>query len=235
LGQYLYGAKPLSAREFAIISVRRIVLATAVLSIVPGCFGNESTPFPPGLEPLEEVTVEPPAPASGDMYPETLAMESGELSRYDWVQARGYIDAPIEDVYAALQMPEVVTDHRAVSRHSVTLDTEPEYEHSFTLHNEIDEFITVEFDIAWRIAAVEGTEDAPDVVAATWQKTYGTTFIDLIRGSLLLHRVTDDVTELELVEHVRAASRGPEPLISYINDLYRNLVEVSHDRPLPTY
>ena len=235
MGQYLYGAKPLPAREFAIISVARIAVATAALSIASGCFGNESTPFPPGLEPLEEVTVEPPAPVDGDMYPEMLRMESGDIGQYDWVQARGYIDAPIEDVYAALRMPEVVADHRAVSRHSVTLDTDPEYEHSFTLHNEVDEFITVEFDITWRLAAVEGTEEAPDTVAATWQKTYGTTFIDILRGSLLLHRVTDDVTEIEVAEHVRAASRGPEPLISYVNDLYQNLVEVSHGRPLPAY
>ena len=223
------------AGEFAIISTFRIVLATAVLSIVPGCFGNESTPFPPGLEPLEENTAEPPTPVDGDMYPESLSIESGEKSRYDWVHARGYVDAPIEDVYAALRMPEVVADHRAVARHSVTLDTDPDYTHSFTLHNEVDDFITVEFDITWRLEAVEGTEDAPDLVAARWQKTHGTTFIDVLEGSLLLHRVTDDVTEFDVVERVRAASRGTEPIVSYVNDLYRNVVEVSHGRPLPSY
>jgi hypothetical protein len=213
----------------------RIVVATAIVSIVSGCFGNEATPFPPGLEPLEEVTVEAPAPTDGDTHPEVLAMASGELGQYDWVQARAWVKAPIEDVYAAIRTVEVVVDHRAIDRWSVEHDTEPEYAHSFTIHNEIDEVITVEFDAAWRFGVVEGTEEAPDLVAATWQKVYGTTFIDILRGSLLLHRVTDDVTELEVVHHVRAASRGPEPLESYLRDMYANLVEVSHGRSVPTY
>lgn len=217
------------------ILVSRILFATVLTAIVAGCFGNEPTAFPPGLEPLEEVTVSPPAPVDGDDYPEALELAKGEMGQYDWVQARGYVGAPIEVVYAAIRMPDVVVDHRAVARWSVELDTEPDYAHSFQMHNEVDDFITVEFDIAWRFGAVEGTEDAPDVVAATWQKVYGTTFIDILRGSLLLHRVTDDVTEIEVVEHVRAASRGTDPIEAYVRDLFANTVEVSHGRPLPTY
>lgn len=200
-----------------------------------GCFGNETTALPPGLQPLEEVTVAPPDPVDGDPHPEALRMESGMISAYDWVQARGYVKAPLSAVYLAMQTPEVVVDHREVDRWSVMHASEPEYDRVFVVHNEVDDIITVEFDLTWRFGITEGNDDAPREAVATWQKTWGTTFISILRGSVVAREVAPGVTEVAIVEHINAAERGPETIEPYIRDYFANLVEVSHGRPVPTY
>ncbi len=205
------------------------------MPLLAGCFGNEKTSFPEGLEPLEEITVEPPDAVDGDPYPETLRMESGSISQYDWVQARGYVKAPMRDVFVALSTPEAVVDRREVARWSVRHDVEPEYDVSFVTRNEVDDIITVEFDVTWRFGVVEGNAEAPTLVAGNWQKTWGTTFIDVLRGSVIAERVEADVTEVAFVEHIRAAERGTGPLETYIEDYFRNTVELAHGRPVPEY
>jgi len=207
-----------------------LALAAALML---GCFGNETTAFPEGLEPLEEATVELPDPVDGQPYPEELRTATGSLPMYGWVHARGYVHAPLADVFAAMRTPEACVDRNQVDRWTVTPDVEPEYDYSFRIHNEVDDIITVEFDITWRLGRVEGTEAAPTLVAGTWQKTWGTTFISLLRGSIVGRRVTDDVSEVEIVEHIRAATGGVDPAEAYVRDLYANIVALSHGEPLP--
>jgi len=198
-----------------------------------GCFGNETTLFPPGLEPLSEVTTDPPAPTADDPYPEAeLSLEKGRNPGYHWVQARGFIHASPDQVFAAIT-PEACLDRRQVDRHSSEWDVEPEYERSFRIHNEVDDIITVEFDVTWRAGVIEGTQEAPTVIAATWQKTWGTTFIDHLCGSIVARPVAENVTELEIVEHLRASSGDSDTIGRYVADLHAAIREVAQDRPLP--
>lgn len=176
-----------------------------------------------------------PAPVDGDPYPEDIVIGVGSIPRYDWAHGRAYIHAPLSEVYNCLQVPEVVVDRRAVDRWSVTLDTEPEYDHSFQTHNSVDDVITVEFDINWRLGVVEGTNDEPRVVAGTFQKTFGTTFISLMRGSVVARQIEPDVTELELVEHIDAATGGSDPIAQFLRDLFDSLVAHTRGTPLPAY
>lgn len=200
-----------------------------------GCFGNEATPFPEGLEPLEAGDPDPPEPRADQPYPEELNIQTGSEADYVWVDARGYVRAPLADVYLAMHTGEVCVDHAAVDRYSIEYDVEPDYDYSFKVHNEVDDVITVEFDMLWRFGVVEGTEEDPQMVAAAFQKVYGTTFISIMRGSVIAHRVEDGVTEIRLIEHLKAASGGVESIRSFIEDLFANIVEVAHGRPLPEY
>jgi hypothetical protein len=208
-------------------------LSSLCIVFVAGCFGNEVTVFPPGLEPLEETTAM--AGTAADPYPEMFALVTGETPEYHFAHGHGFVHAPLEDVHAAMIMPDVCTDWRQTDRHVVELDVEPEYDHSFVIHYEVDEFITVEFDVTWRHGIVEGPEAAPTITSATFQKTYGTTFISLMRGSIVARRINDTTTELELVEHISSASGGSDNIAQFLTDFYANVVAVSHGDPLPMY
>jgi hypothetical protein len=214
------------------ISMRIPTLAALVPLMVGGCFGNETTAFPDGLMPLEEARVDPPSPTDGDPHPEEVRLISGETSRFEFAHARGYVHASLPDVFAALQTPEVVIDRRGVDRYSVTHDVEPDYPVSFVVHNEVDDVITVEFDVTWRMGIVEGGNDTPMLVAATFSKTWGTTIIGILRGSILARYVEPEVTELELVEHLDAPG-GIGPVVAYLQDVHANVVAHVRGEPLP--
>jgi hypothetical protein len=170
-----------------------------------------------------------------DPFPEDLVVAVGETPRYHWVHTHGYIHAPLETVYDALSNPEACVDRRKVTRYTITPDVEPEYERSFLTHNEVDDIITVEFDMTWRFGTVEQTNEVPDLVAGTFSKTFGTTFISIMRGSIVARRIDDTTTELEFVEHLNAATGGADELMTFANDYYDNVVALSHGDPLPMY
>ena len=200
-----------------------------------GCFGNEVTEFPPGLEPLEENTAPIPEAVDGDPYPEVFSLVRGNTPEYDWVHGRGFVKEPVDVVYDILTTPDVAVDERAVSRWSVMLDTEPEYERSFLLHNEVDNVITVTFDVNWRFGTVEYENEEPSLISGTFQKTYGTTFISLMRGSILLRRVDDTTSEVEFIEQINAATGGGDEIEAFIRDYSAEIILVSNGEPLPTY
>jgi hypothetical protein len=159
----------------------------------------------------------------------------GETPRYHFAHGRGYIHAPLEVAYDAISNPEACVDRRQVDRYTITLDVEPEYERSFLTHNEVDDVITVEFDMTWRFGVVEQTNEVPDLIAGTFSKTYGTTFISLMRGSIVARRIDDMTTELEVVEHINAATGGSDDIVAFLNDYFANVVALSHGEPIPTY
>lgn len=212
-----------------------LVVATAMSLCVWGCGGNEATEFPAGLEPLEENTAPAPTGTMTDPFPEEVVLVSGSAPRYEWVHLHGFIHAPLERVYDALSEPEACVDHRKVTRHTITLDTEPDYDRSFLTHNEVDDIITVEFDLNWRFGLVDGSNDRPDLIGGTFSKTFGTTFISLLRGSIVARRIDDVTTEVELIEHINAATGGSDDIISFMTDYFANAVALSHGDPLPTY
>jgi len=91
--------------------------------------------------------------------------------------------------------------------------------------------------MTWRQSAVEGDQLEPEVVGVRFQKTFGTVFIDILRGSVVLRRAAEDdqVTELEMIEHIAAAQGGPETLKSYLTDLHTSVIARVHGAALPVY
>lgn len=205
----------------------------APLLLLTGCFGSETTVFPPGLEPLEaENRAEWPA---GSGYPETLSLAEGAYDEdLDWVHARGYLHAPLADVYAALRTPDVDVDRREVDSWTVTWDVE-DYPTSYVIHNRVDDVITVEFDVTWRHAAVEGTESEPEKTAARWQKTEGSPVITVLEGSAVAWEVADGVTALELQENLESIQSDTHTIASYLTDLFGSVRATVHGEPLPEY
>ncbi len=214
------------------------LFATFLALACAACFGSESMEFPPGLAPLEESTAPEPAPVDGDATPEVVTTFKGDEGDYGFAHARGYIHAPITAVFAALQQPGTVVDRRRVNSFEVTPNVETGYDVSFRIHNVVNEVVTVEFDTTWRQGVAQGTAEAPEVVLGRALKTDGTAFIDLLEDSVVLTKVADDRTRVEIVRH-RASIKGTEEDMNdaevFVRDFYGSLREVAHGRPLPTY
>lgn len=202
----------------------RSVLTTALLL---GCHGPPPS-FPDGLEPLEENLAEFPA---GDDHPERLEIVSDSAPTHLWAHARGYVHAPLEETWAALQDPDVDVDRREVSEWTVEWDVRPEYEVSYRIHQKVVNIVTVEYDLEWW----HGRLDDDETIAVRWDKTDGTSLIDALRGSIVLYPASDDVTAIEIVEHLSAPASTTERLETYLVDLHASVVASVDGEPLPTY
>lgn len=202
------------------------LLLVALAAASGGCSCEEKTEFPPGLEPLEENRADPPV-SQDEPFPEILSMTRGSDS-YDWVHARAYVHAPIARTWEALRDYQVDVDDGRVDDWSVTVDVEEGYDYSYRIHNVANDIITVEFDITWRHGAVEGTVEEPELVAIRYQKTNGTDFIDVLEGSIVLTPIEDDVTELDMVEHLEAAAGGTAEIEAYFADVFEDTLAFVH-------
>lgn len=209
-----------------------------LLAVVPSlnCFGDEATRFPPGLKPLNRVImVEPPAVEGHIQYPERFNSIYGQADDYNWGHMNGYIHAPIEAVWAAVKDPEVIADRRYAASLSYEFDSQPEYDHSFILHYSVDALIDVEWDEAWRFGVLKGSNEAPELIANTSQKVSGTTFIDLVQGSMTLEKITDRITRFDYMQHLEAARTDTDTIALYFEDLFTSVVARANNRSLPEY
>lgn len=210
--------------------------SSLLLPALLACKGKEVTSnAPPGLQPLEEENLAKAPTRSGDAYPESMNVVSGETDDYAWAHARGYVHADLATVWDAFATPEVVVDRRRVQEHDVTWDVEPEYDVSFILHNTSYDIVTVEFDLTWRQGATAGTAEDPDEVTIRWEKTDGSAFVYLLEGSVVLLPADDDVTEVQLIEHLATAGSGAEEVEAYFADLFDSVLAHIAGEALPTY
>lgn len=216
--------------------MNRVVLA----ALIAGCTPPEPVDFgdPDQLAPLEDVNLAPEVPGQpGDPFPEQLAFASGEdleADRY-WAHARGWVHADCADVWAALRVHEVMVDRRSVDEWTVESDVLPEFDFSFVVHNTVHDFLTVNFDLTWVHEVQVGDLSVPERVVVRWDKTDGTGFIDLLSGSMVLHRIDGGLCELEAIEHLRAAREDETTLVQYLTDLHADVVATVQGQPLPDY
>ncbi len=216
--------------------MRVAVIFPAALFVV-GCNQDIKSPFPEGLEPLEKNKASWP---SGSGYPEQLSCKSGEsedddIGKYTWVHCKTYVNHSIEDVYAAYQMPRVMSDRRAVDELSVTWDVEPEYDVSYKVHNTVYDVITVEFDNIWRHGDVDGYEDEFTEIGTRWQKTYGSEVIELLRGSILTTEIDEENCGLEIVLHQKSLQADEPLMMQYLEDLQADILAATDGDDLPAY
>lgn len=197
------------------------------------CAGNSVTAFTPGLEPLEENTAAFPTGTASDPYPEKVNDTAGHTEAFDWVHTRGYIKAPVEKVWASLRNPDVVVDRREVTSWTSEKGIDPAALDSNVIHNTVVSVVVVQFDISWRHGLAKGTEKAPEVTAARWQKTAGSDYIELDEGSVVLNKVDANTTSIEVVGHLKAFTRDYNTTKHYIRDMYNAVVAQSKDLPLP--
>jgi hypothetical protein len=204
--------------------VKYVVLAV----LLAACQHNIKTPFPPGLEPLEDDAA-PPA----DMASETISITSTD-SDFIRVYGRGYVQTDPATVWAASQSPDPNMAICSTTSRTVDIANETQYEYSFLVHYEVDDVLTVRWDDQWRFGVIEGTADAPTFGMIKHQKTMGSSFITLSEGTIqVLATDNPQLTELDFVEHLNAVEASADDVIKGVTHNYNSLVAVSHGNPVP--
>lgn len=190
-----------------------------------GCQDNITTPFPPGLEPLEDNVL--PGLPDGP-YDEVLRTAS-RSNDYIRVYGRGFVQVPLETLWQAAQAPEPNASECKTSSHSVMVGNEPQYDFSFLIHYIVDDILTVEWDDQWRFGLI-----SEDLGMIRHQKVQGSDFITLSEGTIQVLTTADPgVSELVFVEHLDAVMAGTGDVIAGIQHNYDALVAVAHGNPIP--
>lgn len=186
--------------------------------------------IPQGLDTLD--------PENQAAWPEDMAeglnvvggVESDDLL---WAHARGYIHAPLEDVWDGLQEPLVVLDRGEVDEWE-HIGEEEGYDVSFVLHCVSYNIADVDWDMAYRQSAVAGTADEPEMVAVRAERIEGSAFFpELLTWSLHLREVDEGVTQWEFVEHMLSLQNSSEPIEAFADALYVDAHAWAHGEDLP--
>ena len=211
----------------------KYLLATAAL--FAGCQSDVTTPFPPGLEPLEDNIV--PVQQGGDRT-ETLRTASTDNNSEIAIYGRGYVLVDPMTVWAASKNPDADDAKCSTDSQTVMPNNDPAYEYSFLVHYVVNNILTVEWDDQWRWGTiVPGTGSGSAALffgMIKHQKTQGSSFVELSEGTIQV-TATDDpnVTELAFVEHLKAAGGGVSDVLKGVQHNYDALVAVSHGNPIP--
>lgn len=204
--------------------------ALVVVTALAACQENVTTVFPDGLEPLEDN--EAPVPQAGAGVEELLTVrdDGGDVKI---VHGRGLILAPPGVVWAASKDPERLAAVCETDRHEATIGVEPQYEFGWKIHYEVDEIITVAWDELWRFGTITGTPEAPELAIIRYQKVFGSDFITLIEGSIILRAAEAGATDIEFIEHLAAVRGATSDMAASMRNRFHTLVELGHGRPAP--
>lgn len=207
-----------------------------------GCYGNEQTRFPPGVEPWEANLAEMPAPSGDDVCEEgVLTFHRTTFEEVNAVHARGCIHQPTDVSWRAARDPQTGRDPASTSGFSVVeydVDFEADIEppdFSYVTHIDVDDIIHLEFENTWRHYLVEGTEEEPLLTATRFQKTWGSTALEVLEGSLVLSPHPDDpsVTLVEYQYHLDAIARDDhETIEKFLTSIFGRLVQRANDETL---
>jgi len=199
-----------------------------LLAVSAGCQSNIKTPFPPGLEPLENNPVTLP-----QTFAEGLVTKTTD-SPYIKVFGKGYVLVAPGTFWAAAKSPAPNMAICSTDQHVPDVANDPAYEYSFLVHYSVSNIVTVQWDDQWRFGTVEGTPDAPTLAMIRHQKTQGSDFIRLSEGTIELDATSDpNVAELSFVEHLDATSAGVADVLKGVQHNYDSLVAVAHGNPVP--
>ena len=112
-------------------------------------------------------------------------------------------------------------------------NVEPEYDFSYAVVATINNVITFSYTTTFRHGVVEGTVEAPQVIAEVWSKTEGSSIISELRGSIIARAVTPEVTSLEMVQFSRTPMSNHADNEAYLRQVYTDVLALSHGLPLP--
>jgi hypothetical protein len=213
----------------------KYLFATAMLFASVGCQDDIATPFPVGLEPLEDNLV--PVQQGGDKL-EMLRVTTTNVDSEIAIYGRGYVLAAPSVVWPASKNPGANIALCSTNEQMVTPNNDATYEFSFIVHYVVNNILTVEWDDQWRWGTIQdGTGSGSDAAffgMIKHQKTQGSSFIELSEGTIEV-TATDDpnVTELAFVEHLKAAGGGVDDVQKGVQHNYDSLVAVAHGNPIP--
>lgn len=196
----------------------------AILLILAACQDDITTPFPAGLEPLEDNPVGAPTG-------EAIVTKSMDTD-YIHVYGRGLVFSAPAVMWELAQQPTAMVARCSTDQQTITPDNDPAYEASFLVHYVVHDILTVEWDDQWRYGVVEGTREAPVLGMVRHQKTQGSDFIDRSEGTVEIIATDDpEVTELAFVEHLDSIGGSSGDVERGMRDNYNRLLALAHGTP----
>jgi len=203
------------------------IVATCVL-VLAACQDNVETPFPPGLEPLDDNQV----PDASDVT-ETLRHETISSDPIN-VHGRGYVFAAPGALWALTKQPTAMFARCSTDEQQVTEANDGAYEFSLLVHYIVRDLLTVEWDDQWRYGVIDGVTDDPTLGMIRHQKTQGSDFITVSEGTIQI-LATDDpgISELAFVEHLDAVSGGADEVLAGMQDNFDRLVALARGAAIP--
>lgn len=193
-----------------------------------GCKEADTT-FPEGLDPIEENTANWPGTLS-----EAIETTGGDSGDHQWAHARAYIQADIADTYPCLREEMVNADRREVASWTRDDDVEDGYEHSYRLNFLVENIIDLEFSDTWRHGSILDEQGAITEIRSRWKMTEGNDFMFLKEGSIVTATPESGWTSVDIVGHIDVAQGDEETMISYITDMYADIVACVSGDAYPT-
>jgi hypothetical protein len=204
------------------LDVKYLLLGCLVLA---GCQDDVATPFPPGLEPFEDMPIaaQPDGPFAEGI---RIKSSDGDVIR---VYGRGFVTVPVDTMWAAAKSPIPNVSACKTSEAQVTEANQPQYEYSFLIHYIVHDILTVEWDDQWRFGRI-----TDELGMIKHQKVQGSDFIDLSEGTIQVLATSDPgVSELLFVEHLDAIMAGTGDVETGVRHNYDALVATAHGTPIP--
>ena len=106
-------------------------MGSSSLLAFSACSTETKLEFPAGLDPLQEMQIEPPVGSSVDPYPQELNLISETTEEYTWVQARGYLHQDLLMGWEKIRDPEVYVDINEVTTYTVDEVSSDLYDYVF--------------------------------------------------------------------------------------------------------
>ncbi len=202
--------------------------ALALLTVVlAGCQDDIATPFPEGLEPLDDDANAGAIEAPMDEDLVTTAVDDDGFVK---VYGKGYLFASLAEVWAATQVPEALIARCNTNAQTIVQVPDEMFTLSFDVSYRVDNILTVEWTDRWR-----GEYVGDSRVMLKHQKIMGSDFIDISRGTIQLLETDDEnITEIQFVEHLQAISGGIDEVVKGTVDTYAAIRAVVHGEPIPS-
>ena len=213
----------------------RAALVIALTMGIASCKANVERGFPDEIAPLEDNLAEPVASRTEGKLNFECGEETGEDPSYYWCHARGWVEAPIADVYAATQVPEVNIDRREVSSWDVTWDVDPDAEVSYRIDHVVNNIITVEYSSVYGHTVHQGTPEEPEITWCVFDVVEGDDVIKVYRGSIVLVAEEDGLTEFQFIEHLKTPMRDETQIEQTIRDIYADVLDTVKGRDLASF
>jgi hypothetical protein len=226
----------------------RFVLAAGLCSTLFACAPKVKPP-PPDCTPLDPTNkATPPDMLPDGGYPEMINivdMNEGNGLAYSWADGEGYVLAPVEKVWEALQQPGVVADRRQLETtdggYVITKSGfDKTCDWSFILQSTTNSAnLGFSYLVQWRGAHTAGSATEPTAAIVCGDLTQsgvilgGTDAMSILSDSIILTTINENVTKYAAIRHRGPLEDNGMVCHQFVQDVFNSVVAFVHGQPLP--
>ncbi len=140
----------------------------------------------------------------------------------------GCILANINEVWKATRQPEPFKWYRTSRAVPVLRDDDiAGIEYFYEVFMENRDFVRVRWTLYWLHSVQRGSLEEPSEILINYEKVAGTRFIKHWKGSIILEKLTENVTSLRIVHNIDAMRTSYEDAVKGVTKYYNDLSKLS--------